>query len=123
MRLLLRAIAYRMPSTRSSSGLAPIPKETATVTRQKRKAASNSPSKSPEKKVRVTAEPPVTIPPNTANLVPNGTDTSPLVPAVLSFDFEEAKQHLINADARFEEIFDKMACKPFEQLEQMHPFK
>lgn len=112
-----------MPSTRSSSGLAPIPKEPATVSKSKRKAASQSPAKSPQKKVRVAAEDPVTIPPNTASLVPNGTDTTPLVPAILSFDFEEAKQHLINADARFEDIFNKMQCKPFEKLEQVHPFR
>lgn len=107
-----------MPTTRSSSRLALIP---TTVTRQKRKAASNSPSKLPEKKIRVAAEPVVNIPPN-ANLVLN-TDTSPLVPAVLSFDFEKAKRHLISVDARFEEVFDRMECKPFEHLEQVHPFK
>ncbi|PPQ67302.1 hypothetical protein CVT25_005886 [Psilocybe cyanescens] len=40
------------------------------------------------------------------------------VPAVLSFDFEEAKRHLIQVDQRFEELFVKMQCKPFEHLEQ-----
>ncbi|KAH9485409.1 Putative DNA-3-methyladenine glycosylase YfjP [Psilocybe cubensis] len=41
------------------------------------------------------------------------------VPAVLSFDLEEAKRHLIQIDQRFEELFTKMKCKPFEHLEQV----
>lgn len=46
-----------------------------------------------------------------------------LVPAVLTFSFEEAKKHLISVDPRFEDLFSKMKCKPFEQLEQVHPFR
>lgn len=45
------------------------------------------------------------------------------VPAVLTFDFELAKKHLIAVDHRFENIFDKMRCKPFEELERVHPFR
>ncbi|KAJ2922743.1 hypothetical protein H1R20_g14355, partial [Candolleomyces eurysporus] len=45
------------------------------------------------------------------------------VPAVLSFDFEQAKNHLINVDSRFQDLFSKMSCRPFEQLEQVHPFR
>lgn len=50
------------------------------------------------------------------------SDTTP-VPAVLTFDFQEAKRHLIQADHRFEDLFQKMTCKPFEQLERVHPFR
>ena len=46
-----------------------------------------------------------------------------LVPAVLPFDFQEAKRHLIEVDHRFEDLFQRMACKPFEHLEQVHPFR
>ncbi|KAF8798732.1 DNA glycosylase [Phlegmacium glaucopus] len=46
-----------------------------------------------------------------------------LVPAVLTFDFQEAKRHLIQADHRFEDLFQRMTCKPFEHLEQAHPFR
>ena len=46
-----------------------------------------------------------------------------LVPAVLTFSFEEAKQHLIEADPRFEDIFNRMKCRPFEHLEQIDPFR
>jgi DNA-3-methyladenine glycosylase II len=110
-----------MVSTRSASGLTPLPQQTAT---EKRKAApEHLAAKSKQKKVRTAADEATTIPPNTAALVPNGTNTTPLVPAILSFDFEDAKQHLINVDARFEDVFAKMQCKPFEQLEQVHPFR
>jgi len=46
-----------------------------------------------------------------------------LVPAVLTFDFQEAKRHLIQADHRFEDLFQRMSCKPFEHLERVHPFR
>ncbi|KIJ67702.1 hypothetical protein HYDPIDRAFT_107169 [Hydnomerulius pinastri MD-312] len=46
-----------------------------------------------------------------------------LVPAVLNFSFEDAKAHLINIDPRFAELFARLKCKPFEYLEQVHPFR
>ncbi|KAG7449541.1 DNA glycosylase [Guyanagaster necrorhizus] len=46
-----------------------------------------------------------------------------LIPAQLSFSFDDAKQHLIRADPRFEDIFGKLRCTPFEVLEQVHPFR
>ena len=46
-----------------------------------------------------------------------------LVPAILTFSFEDAKQHLINVDHRFEDLFTKMACRPFQHLETVHPFR
>jgi DNA-3-methyladenine glycosylase II len=122
-RLLFRISRSSMVSTRSASGLAALPQETAVASNPKRKAVSDSPTKSKHKKVRTAAELATTIPPDTATLVPNGTDTPPLVPAILSFDFEVAKKHLIDADARFEDVFAKMQCKPFEQLDQVHPFR
>ncbi|CCM05461.1 uncharacterized protein FIBRA_07681 [Fibroporia radiculosa] len=50
-------------------------------------------------------------------------DAAALVPAVLTFSFEDAKEHLISADCRFEEMFKRMPCKPFEHLEQFDPFR
>jgi DNA-3-methyladenine glycosylase II len=94
-----------MVSTRSASGLSSLPQQTAAaVSRSKRKAAPE-PSTA-QKKVR-----------------PNETNTVTPLAAVLSFDFEEAKQHLIKADARFEDLFSKKPCKPFVHLEQVHPFR
>lgn len=46
-----------------------------------------------------------------------------LVPAVLTFSLEEGKQHLIHVDHRFEEIFRRLACRPFEHLERLDPFR
>lgn len=45
------------------------------------------------------------------------------LPAILTFSFEDAKQHLFNVDHRFEDLFDKMTCKPFQHLETVHPFR
>lgn len=95
-----------------------------------KRAAEETPEK-PEGRKRARKPP---IPSSSTQLVPSATesryfvasagdDTDALVPAVLTFSFEEAKQHLINADHRFEDIFNKMACKPFENLEQFHPFR
>ncbi|CAA7263166.1 unnamed protein product [Cyclocybe aegerita] len=60
---------------------------------------------------------PALIPPSSS------AEEDATVPAVLSFAFEEAKNHLIEADHRFEDLFEKMKCKPFEQLERVHPFQ
>ncbi|THV05059.1 DNA glycosylase [Dendrothele bispora CBS 962.96] len=46
-----------------------------------------------------------------------------LVPAKLTFSFEDAKKHLTSVDPRFQVLFDRLHCKPFEQLEQVHPFR
>ena len=53
------------------------------------------------------------------DLDPNTT----VIPARLPFDFEEAKAHLIAADERFEELFRKLKCKPFENPEPVDPFR
>lgn len=46
-----------------------------------------------------------------------------LVPAKLTFSFTKAKQHLIRVDPRFEDLFERLKCKPFEHLEQFDPFR
>ena len=57
-------------------------------------------------------------------LPPPVTDESRImVPAKLSFSFEHARMHLIRADPRFEDVFERMKCKPFEHLEQFDPFR
>ena len=52
---------------------------------------------------------------------PEDEDTP--VPATLTFNFEHGQTHLINIDTRFQDLFDKMPCRPFEHLEQVHPFR
>ncbi|KAL4078520.1 DNA glycosylase [Scleroderma yunnanense] len=46
-----------------------------------------------------------------------------MVDAVLNFSFEDAKAHLIKVDPRFSELFQRLKCKPFQQLDQVHPFR
>lgn len=45
------------------------------------------------------------------------------LPAVLTFSFESAKEHLINVDTRFRDVFNKLPCRPFEHLESVDPFR
>lgn len=51
------------------------------------------------------------------------SEPTALVPAKLTFSFEVAKSHLISGDSRFEDIFNRMPCKPYEHLEQVDPFR
>ena len=51
------------------------------------------------------------------------SDQSTFLPAKLTFSFEDARSHLISADARFDDLFSKMKCRPFEQLARMDPFR
>lgn len=51
------------------------------------------------------------------------TEEQELLPAILSFSFDEAKKHLIKVDPRFEDLFAKLKCRPFEHLERVDPFR
>jgi len=54
------------------------------------------------------------------------TDPGPppaLVPAELSFSFEEAKQHLLSADTRFQDVFATAVCTPYQKLDRVEPFR
>ncbi|KAF7361910.1 DNA-3-methyladenine glycosidase [Mycena venus] len=104
-----------MPATRSSTRSV---SATSTPT-LKRKLESAETLNSP-KKAKPTAIPKPDIP------VTSGTTSEPdFVPAdaVLTFSFEDAKEHLINADHRFEDVFAKLECTPFQKLETVHPFR
>lgn len=46
-----------------------------------------------------------------------------LVPAELSFSFEEAKQHLVKADTRFQDVFATAVCTPYQKLDRVEPFR
>ena len=81
----------------------------------------------PQKKSRTVKHPvsaatnsqPVGIP-----VVPNDPGPLPaLVPAELSFSFEEGKQHLIAADSRFQDVFDTAVCTPYQKLDRVEPFR
>lgn len=68
------------------------------------------------KKPAASASDPVVI------TAPRGLEPE-LVPAQLSFDLEVAKQHLIKVDARFATLFERRACKPYEVLTTVDPFR
>ena len=52
----------------------------------------------------------------------SGEELAPL-PAELTFSLEDAKNHLIQADHRFGDVFSRLPCKPFERVEGIHPFR
>jgi DNA-3-methyladenine glycosylase II len=114
IRILTLLLPLRMPTTRSNSA-----RRLAT----KRKATA-SPTKADVKKSRTNKQRTIEATGTAANNVLGSHDVADTpVPAVLSFSFQEAKQHLVNVDDRFQDLFDRLSCKPFEHLEQVHPFR
>ncbi|KAG6845398.1 hypothetical protein H0H87_009745 [Tephrocybe sp. NHM501043] len=126
-----------MRTTRSSSRTQSTTTPTSTVAGDvKRKLELEEAPKTPTKK-RVRMEKPAPLKDEviTASVVlaPGPSTTSQdasaplrahsMVPAVLTFSFEDAKKHLISVDHRFQDLFSKMQCKPFEHLETVHPFR
>jgi len=83
-------------------------------------------NQAPAKKPRLGKQP---VPAATALLVgtmavPNDSGPPPtIVPAELSFSFEEAKQYLIKADTRFQDVFTTAICTPYQKLDQVEPFR
>ena len=92
---------------------------------RKRKAES-TPVKRPKKasnrnSAQVTAP---TIPQREVHITPaSDKQDTKLVPAVLTFNYDEAKKHLTDVDYRFGDLFRTMKCKPFEHLERIQPFR
>jgi DNA-3-methyladenine glycosylase II len=123
---LVARYLLEMPVTRSSSGRSASTASRAapsTLSQAKRKAPATK-TKTTSKKPRVEASD--TLVPSPSLNIPAAVDSSTpenFVPAVLSFSFEDAKEHLTSVDERFEDLFNKMQCKPYEHLEQVHPFR
>lgn len=145
LRLQNHRYAFSMPVTRSASGATaraaaskagitdtskpPRPAQQAAAS-TKRKAGTTP--KASRKKNQVAAATNATGEPERDETVPKTTrpvltqsdgDAPALVPAVLTFSFEDAKQHLIATDPRFEDVFRRLKCKPFEHLERIDPFR
>jgi DNA-3-methyladenine glycosylase II len=106
-----------MRTTRSSSRNAAASKTTAAPSTLGKREADTELAKNTKKLARQELEAA-----SDAEQPQLASDTT-LVPAVLTFDFKEAKRHLIQADHRFEDLFQRMTCKPFEQLDRVHPFR
>lgn len=144
MLLLLRLTKFRsslisltMPVTRARSRAAtggadqqPVPKPR--TSGRKRKATSDEVVEPLVEKLAApkrarAAEQPVSVV-NAhqvgAAAVPDEPGPPPvLVPAELSFSFEEAKQHLAAVDSRFQDVFDAVVCTPYQKLDRVEPFR
>lgn len=57
------------------------------------------------------------------NLTDASLDPARMIPGKLSFEFEDAKKHLISVDERFRTLFKRLPCKPFQNLEAVDPFR
>lgn len=120
-----------MPTTRSMKALSAAVK---TVLPTSKSANSSKLVKSKRKKtseeevqseiISPVKKPRIAIPDlsESASITQSATETQ-VLPAVLSFSFAAAKQHLIDIDARFQDIFNKLPCRPFEHLERVDPFR
>ena len=97
------------------------PLKTPLKTPTPRKRAKNA-SSTPATPVAETEETPVKPIP-IFDLTDATQDPSRMIPGKLGFEFEEAKRHLIGVDPRFEQLFGKLKCKPFENLEAVDPFR
>ncbi|KAG1771800.1 DNA glycosylase [Suillus occidentalis] len=129
-RLAFSTLRFIMPVTRSATrsiASTPVGRSNNTTTALSPSAHEKTPRTKKTKSSYESAVAPLMsdafIPPPPPPLPQNESEERTLVPAVLTFSFEEAKAHLIRADHRFEDIFTKLKCKPFEFLEQAHPFR
>jgi DNA-3-methyladenine glycosylase II len=121
-----------MPSTRSASRAVkaagnlspvetPVSEEENGKKRKAKGAATGVPTKSKRAKPVEIAkrEPNPNAPKFTLDIDPDAQ----VIPAKLAFSFDEAKAHLIAVDSRFKELFDRVKCKPFQDLEPVDPFR
>lgn len=116
--------ATRMRSTSALLANTPGPdepaiKSPATLPRRRPKAAASG---SPTPKDRVRKASGSVAPPTLPEYVEAPYDPV-MIPAVLSFSFDEAKNHLIKSDNRFATIFAGLPCRPYEHLEPVDPFQ
>lgn len=126
-------ILFAMPATRSRSkavgGGVAQPVQKPPKSRGRRETSSNEVVEfSDENRKKSSAR---KLPVSATSSLPVGTSAVPdhagppptFVPADLSFSFEEAKQHLISADSRFQDVFDTAVCTPYQRLDQVEPFR
>jgi DNA-3-methyladenine glycosylase II len=97
----------------------PAVKSPATIPRRKR---STTASGSPAPKNRVSKSSGSPTLPDLPTFIEAPYDPV-MIPAVLTFSFEEAKDHLIKTDSRFATIFAELPCRPYEHLEPVNPFQ
>ena len=118
-----------MPATRSSSrvtastSLFPVQKPLPATSSAKKRTITQDAAQPVPKRVKVVNDaPPVkTLP--LFNMKSAHLDSSRVIPANLTFDFQQAKEHLKAVDSRFAKVFDTLPCRPFENLEPVDPFR
>ena len=98
--------------TEAASGASSSPAKKQRKGRQAATSTSATTRKSPQDTNEITRPQPV----NTSGEVS-------FLPAALTFSFDEAKDHLVRVDPRFEDLFTKLKCRPFEHLERIDPFR
>lgn len=116
LRLTAAKSRFFMPVTRSASR-----QSTAkTLTQSAKTSSSEAKTKTPRKPKKQQEKPVTDVPTGAGPVEPPGPE---LLPAVLTFSLDEAKQHLIQADPRFEDLFSRLKCRPWEHLERVDPFR
>jgi DNA-3-methyladenine glycosylase II len=118
LNLKRRASNKRQLEEEAESDSASASAAAAAATKRAKKTPSPSSKNSKAKPKVVEAEGAVPRP----LVKPSREDLAPL-PAKLTFSWEDAKDHLIRADGRFEDVFSRLPCKPFESVEGIHPFR
>jgi DNA-3-methyladenine glycosylase II len=121
---------------RFDSTLEEVTQTSTTRSRTTKRKADGSPVKGTTKKSRAAAKEPNASPksilkpspsPGPAASRPQAEgdvgEEQELVPAVLTFSFEDARSHLVSVDGRFADLFTKMKCRPFQNLERVDPFR
>ncbi|KZV73321.1 DNA glycosylase [Peniophora sp. CONT] len=129
---------FNMPTTRSASrgtvstvapeAPAPVAAKPRSTKRKASETVVDTEAKSPKKRATKTTKAKVDSAPAPSAVgfeIPPVGDAPELelLPAKLTFSFEEAKTHLIESDSRFAEVFTRQMCKPFEKLDRVEPFK
>lgn len=129
LRLTAAKSRFFMPVTRSASR-----QSTAkTLTQSAKTSSSETKTKTPRKpkkqelEAKLVTDVPASLPAvplvHTVTTGAGPVEPPELLPAVLTFSLDEAKQHLIQADPRFEDLFSRLKCRPWEHLERVDPFR
>ncbi|KAG6862247.1 hypothetical protein C0995_002178 [Termitomyces sp. Mi166 len=118
MRTTRSATRAQAASTQASEGKRKIEDEEPKTSIKKRSRVAQT---TPAKETKTISPAPSISTSTVNNALPH--KAQPMVPALLTFSFEEGKKHLISVDHRFRDLFGKMQCKPFEHLEMVHPFR
>lgn len=122
------------PNSAPSKEATPPKKQAGRVTKRKAPATESKaanvpesepaiPAQSPKKRAKKLEADSTNAPQANSDAHAEAGVTPVLLPAKLTFSFDDAKKHLIEEDPRFEDVFRRLPCKPFEKLERVEPFR